>query len=97
MQRGQLKYTEKEFLQRKPLPKYETMKALETMCIAAGRAKDRLKTFVICSGILYGNGEDVFYDHFKVYAHRDHPMCLIISACDDSPPLPESLVAARRW
>lgn len=42
------------------------MKALEAQCIAAGRMKDKLKSFVVCSGIQYGNGEDVFYEHFKV-------------------------------
>jgi len=36
------------------------------MCIAAGNAKPNLRSFVLCSGIQYGNGEEVFYEHFKV-------------------------------
>lgn len=35
------------------------------MCIAAGNAKPNLRSFVLCSGIQYGNGEEVFYEHFK--------------------------------
>ncbi|EAS02125.2 Dpy-30 motif protein (macronuclear) [Tetrahymena thermophila SB210] len=60
-----LRYTEKEYTQRKPLPKYEVLKSLETMCIAAGNAKQNLRSYVLCSGIQYGNGEQVFYDHFQ--------------------------------
>jgi len=41
------------------------LKALETLCISAGNSKPNLKSYVLCSGILYGNGEDVFYNHFK--------------------------------
>lgn len=33
--------------------------------MSAGNSKKNLKTYVLCSGILYGNGEDVFYNHFK--------------------------------
>jgi hypothetical protein len=36
------------------------------MCLSAGSSKKNLKTFVLCAGILYGMGELVFYEHFKV-------------------------------
>lgn len=41
------------------------MKTLETLCLSAGRSKPNLKTFVLCSGILYGKGEDTFFPLFK--------------------------------
>jgi len=33
-----LKFTEKDYTIRKPLPKYEMLKSIETMCISAGNA-----------------------------------------------------------
>ena len=38
---------------------------METLCISAGSAKKNLKSYVLCSGILYGNGEEVFYNHYR--------------------------------
>lgn len=46
-----LKFNEKDLTLRKPLPKYEILKSLETMCLSAGKARDNLKSFVLCSGI----------------------------------------------
>jgi hypothetical protein len=60
-----LYWTEKDYTLRKPLPKYEMLKSIETMCIAAGNSKPNLKAYVLCSGILYGNGEDIFYNLFR--------------------------------
>ena len=59
-------YSEKDFTLRKPSTKYESFKSLETLCLSAGNSKKNLKTYVLCSGVLYGNGEDVFFKHFKV-------------------------------
>jgi hypothetical protein len=41
---------------RKPSLEYEKIKSIETLCLAAGTAKQNLKTFVVCSGLLYGEG-----------------------------------------
>lgn len=41
------------------------MKSLETMCISASLSKKNLKSFVLCAGVLYGNGEDVLFEHCK--------------------------------
>jgi len=41
------------------------MKTLETMCLSAGRANPNLKCYVLCSGIPYGKGEDIFFSLFK--------------------------------
>ncbi|EGR29401.1 hypothetical protein IMG5_156430, partial [Ichthyophthirius multifiliis] len=59
------KYNENEYLQRKSHPKYERMKQLETLCLSINNLKPNLRSYVICSGIQYGNGEDVFYELFK--------------------------------
>lgn len=34
------------------------------MCLAAGTAKPNLKTYVVCSGILYGAGENLLHPYF---------------------------------
>ncbi|EGR29938.1 hypothetical protein IMG5_145930 [Ichthyophthirius multifiliis] len=53
------KYTDKEFTLRRPLPQYEFQKQLENMCLQAGNVKSNLKTYVLCSGIKYGNDHSV--------------------------------------
>jgi len=59
-------YTEREYAKRKPIPKYQPFKAIETQCLSAGASKKNLHTYVLCSGILYGHGEDVFLNYFRV-------------------------------
>lgn len=59
-------YKEKDYARRKPAPKYEIFKSLETLCLSAGNSKKNLLTYVLCAGTLYGNGESVFADYFKV-------------------------------
>jgi len=58
-------YTEREYAKRKPIPKYQPFKAIETQCLSAGASKKNLHTYVLCSGILYGHGEDVFLNYFR--------------------------------
>ena len=41
------------------------MKTLETLALSSTKVQPKLKVYVLCSGILYGNGETVFYNHFK--------------------------------
>ena len=59
-------HSEKLYKYRKTYPRYENMKTLETLCLSAGRSNANLKTYVLCSGILYGKGEDTFNPLFKV-------------------------------
>lgn len=47
-----------------PSAKFEQWKQLETLTLALN-SKDNLSTYVICSGMLYGNGEKLFHDMFK--------------------------------
>ena len=41
------------------------MKSLETLCLAAGNSKPNLKTYILCSGILYGQNEYVLKPLFE--------------------------------
>jgi len=59
-------YNEREYAKRKPIPKYQPFKAIETQCLSAGASKKNLQSYVLCSGILYGHGEDVFLNYFRV-------------------------------
>jgi len=56
--------TEKDFFLRKPDPAYEKIKSIETLCMAAGKAKSNLNTYIICSGLLYGEGETLLAPYF---------------------------------
>ena len=41
------------------------MKNLETLAMSAPKTQPLLKVNICCAGIRYGNGEGIFYDHFK--------------------------------
>jgi len=47
------------------------------LCIAAGTAKTNLKTYVICSGIIYGSGEQLLQPYF-MQARLQRPEALSI-------------------
>lgn len=49
---------------RKPDPEYEKVKSLETLCLAAGNVKPNLKSYVVCAGLQYGEGEGLLQDYF---------------------------------
>jgi hypothetical protein len=41
---------------------------METLALSLNKPNDLnalLKSYVLCSGIQYGNGETTFYEHFK--------------------------------
>lgn len=59
-------YTDKEYNFRRALPAYEYLRSLENQTMAAGKTKENLTTYVLCSGIVYGNGEDSLYDIIEV-------------------------------
>lgn len=58
-------YTEEQYSMRNPPEEYEKIKELEDKILEL--KKQGLKTYVICSGIVYGNGETetVFNDRFR--------------------------------
>lgn len=57
----------KDFKLRVPSNKYYIYKSIETLALAASKTNDMLKTYVVCPGFIYGNGEEFFYEYFKVY------------------------------
>jgi adenylate kinase len=48
------RFSDKDYALRKPALAYEKIKSIETLCLAAGSVKPNLKTYVVCSGLLYG-------------------------------------------
>jgi adenylate kinase len=58
-------FEESDFDKRVPSPKYQSLKTLENTALAAMKIKGNLKVYVLCSGVVYGNGEETFYTHFK--------------------------------
>jgi adenylate kinase len=60
-----VRFTDKDYTLRRPAPDYEEIKSVETLCLAAGKVRESLKSYVLCSGILYGNGEVVFRPYFE--------------------------------
>jgi nucleoside-diphosphate-sugar epimerase len=70
-----LYFTDKDVQQRAPPPKYQQLKTIETLAMAAQRISRNLKVYVVCSGLLYGNGEsnDIFYEFFRSAWLSLHP------------------------
>ena len=60
-----VRFTDKDYTLRRPSPTYEEIKSIETLCLAAGKARESLKSYVLCAGVLYGNGEIVFKEYFE--------------------------------
>merc|ERR1711871_451560 len=69
-------YTETEFKVRRPHPQYVEFKATETMALKCNR--DPLKCYIVCPGLLYGAGEDVFHSLFRNAWELDPPYLPLI-------------------
>jgi len=61
-----LEYEDTDYNERIPTKKYDQFKMIETIALAAQNVNPMLKTYIICPGFVYGCGEDLFYDFFKV-------------------------------
>ena len=59
-----LYFKEKDFIKRIPSPKFYNEKMVETLALA--NTNPNLKTYIVCPGFIYGCGEDLFYDYFKM-------------------------------
>ena len=59
-----LYFKEKDFIKRVPSPKFYHDKMVETLALS--NTNPNLKTYIICPGFIYGCGEDLFYDYFKM-------------------------------
>ena len=59
-----LYFKEKDFIKRIPHNKFYHDKMVETLALS--NTNPKLKTYIVCSGLIYGCGEDLFYDYFKM-------------------------------
>lgn len=57
-------FKETDFHLRVPHKDFEYLKTLETLAMSSVKTQPKLKVHVLCSGIRYGNGERIFYEHF---------------------------------
>ena len=70
-------YTNREHSFRRALPSYEYLRTLENQTMAAGKSKEGLRVYVLCAGILYGNGEDALYDIIETAYQGERPLTII--------------------
>jgi adenylate kinase len=61
-----MKMTEQDLPLRRSHRKYERLRELEQSTIAANNSKPNFKAYVLLAGVIYGNGEDLLFDLFKV-------------------------------
>lgn len=66
-------FRERDYNLRRTYSKYQKIKALETLGLSAGKSKPNLFTYVLCPGIPYGLGEEVFFPIFKQAWLQDPP------------------------
>ncbi|ETB59100.1 hypothetical protein YYC_03376 [Plasmodium yoelii 17X] len=57
-------FREKDYLKRIPSSNFKELKTIETLFLSLDSIKN-INTYVVASGILYGNGENVFFPIFK--------------------------------
>lgn len=60
-----VKFVENEYAKRKARPEYEYLVSYETLCLSASVSQPNLKSYVLCSGILYGDEQFSLYQYFK--------------------------------
>jgi len=58
-------FKETDFHLRVPHERFFRHKNLETLALSAPKTQPMLKVHVLCCGLRYGNGENIFFDHFK--------------------------------
>jgi adenylate kinase len=67
-------YSDKEYSYRRALPSYEYLRSLENKVMLVGKEKPELKTFVLCSGLVYGHGEDSLFEIFETAFDGKEPL-----------------------
>ena len=60
-----LYFKEKDYHMRVPHEDYADIKTIETLAMAATSHQELLRVHILCSGIRYGFGENIFYHHFQ--------------------------------
>ena len=58
-------FKETDYHLRVPHKNFQHLKTLETIAMSSVNTQPNLRVHVLCSGIRYGNGERIFYDHFQ--------------------------------
>jgi nucleoside-diphosphate-sugar epimerase len=68
-------YSDSQFDRRVPLPRYQQLKFIEMNALALSKCNTNIRVHIICSGFLYGNGEqnDIFYEFFRSAWVSLHP------------------------
>ena len=59
-----LYFTEKDYMKRKPLNKYKRFIYIENLALKLNK-NPKIKSYVLCPGLIYGYGEPYFYSLFK--------------------------------
>lgn len=71
----QVSYEETEYSHRVAPAHYEAWKTLETLFLTTGMKRENLNVYIVCAGVLYGQGEMVF-DTLFMSAWLEHPPAL---------------------
>jgi adenylate kinase len=74
----QVPFEEGDYSNRKAPQQYEAWKTLETLFLTTGMKKENLNVYIICAGVLYGQGEMVFGPLF-MSAWLERPPALLCS------------------
>lgn len=80
----QVPFEEADYSNRKAPDHYEAWKVLETLFLTTGMKKENLNVYIICAGVLYGQGEMVFGPLF-MSAWLEHPPALRCSSPGSNP------------
>lgn len=56
-------FKETDYHLRVPHEKFQHLKTLETLAMSSVTTQPLLRVHVLCTGVRYGNGERIFYDH----------------------------------
>lgn len=79
-----LYYTDEEYLLRKPHKAYLQYNLIENRVLEI--KNPNIKTYIICPGLLYGKGEQIFFDYFKM-SWLNEPIQLITQGDNTIPTL----------
>jgi hypothetical protein len=58
-------FKETDYHLRVPHEKFQHLKTLETLAMSSVTTQPLLRVHVLCTGVRYGNGERIFYDHLQ--------------------------------
>ena len=77
-------YKESEFNKRIPNSKFFYYKLLESLALS--NINPNLKAYIICPGLIYGCGEDIFFDYFRAAWKGELEYMPLIGECENHIP-----------